>query len=267
MNLQHLRHRIQKSLAQRGTLGTMAVASKKLFRRRPKTSEPPKSYLPVHPFDEQFGVDTSGLIPPEELRTGRREDLFNTGYFGVAPSAFRQILEQLPIEFEMFTFVDLGSGKGRALFVAAEYPFREIIGVELSPKLHAIAATNITRYRSPSQRCWKISSIMGDATKFAFPSGPLVIYLWNSFDGHVFDRVLANIEAALKSEPRELYILYIQPDLDALFERSEFLRKLWRREFQISAEDYAAHAFPPRVEICCAYQSIPPRTTPLTAPS
>jgi hypothetical protein len=52
--------------------------------------------------------------------------------------------------------------------------------------------------------------------------------------------------------------VYIQPDQDSLLETSSFWRKLWHDEFEISEEDYAAYAFPPRVEICTAYRSIFP---------
>ena len=188
------------------------------------------------------------------FRAENQEISYNTGYFGVAPSAFRQILDQLRLEFETYTFIDLGSGKGRALLIASEYPFHAITGVELSPKLHAIAVANITSYRGPAQRCRNIRSIEGDATEFPFPAGPLLVYLWNPFEAAVLTCVLANLEAALAREPRPAYIVYIQPDLEMLIDASGCWRKLWREEFRLSEEDYAAHAFPARVEICSVYQ-------------
>jgi SAM-dependent methyltransferase len=218
----------------------------------------PKEYAAVHPFDEQFGVETSSLISAEDLASGKTEDLYNAGYFGVAPSVFRQILMRLDLDFNKYTFVDLGSGKGRALLVASEYPFQAIIGVELSPELQAIAVANIARYRVPGQQCQNLRSIEGDATEFKFPDGSLVVYLWNPFEAPVFTRVLANLEATLARQPRETYIVYIQPDLEALLEASRSWRKLWRDEFQLSNEDYAAHAFPTRAETCSVYRSVLP---------
>jgi predicted RNA methylase len=41
------------------------------------------------------------------------------------------------------TFVDIGSGKGRALIIAAEYAFKRIIGVEYSPSLATICRRNL----------------------------------------------------------------------------------------------------------------------------
>ena len=107
-----------------------------------------RNFRAVHPFDERFGVETSGLI--YELPSGHQHDLHNNGYFAVAPSVFHSIMramvERLHLDFQRFGFVDLGSGKGRALLLASDYPFREVIGVELSPKLDRIARDNIARY-------------------------------------------------------------------------------------------------------------------------
>jgi hypothetical protein len=262
LNLRRLRYRLRKSLAQRGAIGTATALLKRGLRPAPKSVDLPKEYAAVHPFDEQFGVETSGLLFGEDLVSGNRRDLYNAGYFGVAPSAFRQILGRLQLDFERYTFVDLGSGKGRALLVASEYPFHAIAGVELSPMLHSIAVANIASYRG-AQRCRDVRAIQADATDFSFPAGPLVVYLWNPFEAPVLTRVLANLEAALAHEPRETYIVYIQPDLESLLEASQCWRKVWRDGIQMSDDDYAAHAFPARVEVCSVYRSVAGRSSPL----
>jgi SAM-dependent methyltransferase len=256
LNLRRIRHRLRKSLAQRGLFATARLLLQKGLRPPSRTSDPAKEYVPVHPFDQKFGVETSGLLFAEDLLSGSGKDLYNAGYFGVAPSVFRQILHRLQLDFEKYTFVDLGSGKGRALLIASDYPFRAIVGVELSPRLHAIAVANIAIYRASAQRCQNIRSVKGDATEYSFPDGSLVVYLWNPFEAPVFASVLANLEATLARDPREVYIVYVQPDLDQLLEASRFWRKLWRDEFQMSEEDYAAHAFPPRTEVCAVYRSV-----------
>jgi SAM-dependent methyltransferase len=257
MNLRRMRLKLQKSLEQKGAVGTAAMLFQKVLRPPARTVYPPKEYVAVHPFDEQFGVETSGLLFAEDLPSGTRRDVYNNGYFGIAPSAFTQILNRLQLNFEDFTFIDLGSGKGRALLIASQYPFRSIIGVELSPKLHEISLSNLAAFRG-AQRCPDVQSIRGDATEFPFPSGPLVIYMWNPFDGPVFTAVLANLEASLARDPREIFILYIEPNLDSVLEASSSWRKLWRAEFKMSDEDYAASAYPPRAEICSAYRSVLP---------
>jgi hypothetical protein len=256
LNLRRIRYRLRKSLAQRGAIATARVLLRKGLRPPARTNDKPKEYAAVHPFDHQFGVETSGLLFAEDLPSGSRKDLYNTGYFGVAPSVFRQIFHRLQLPFEKYTFIDLGSGKGRALLLASEYPFHAIVGVELCPKLHATAVANFAIYRGPAQRCRDIRSIAADVTEYSFPAGPLLVYLWNPFEAPVLTRVLTNLEADLARDPREVYIVYVQPDLDPLLEASSSWRKLWRDEFQMSETDYAAHAFPQRTEVCSVYRNV-----------
>lgn len=40
---------------------------------------------------------------------------------------------------EDYTFVDIGCGKGRAVLLASEVRFREIVGIELNTKLAVLA--------------------------------------------------------------------------------------------------------------------------------
>jgi tRNA1(Val) A37 N6-methylase TrmN6 len=49
------------------------------------------------------------------------------------------MLALLPINLDDYTIVDIGSGKGKLLLLASNYPFRRIIGVEYAPLLHEIA--------------------------------------------------------------------------------------------------------------------------------
>jgi SAM-dependent methyltransferase len=220
-----------------------------------------RSFRAVHPFDERFGVETSGLI--YELASGHQHDLYNNGYFAVAPSVFHSIMRAMPerlhVDYERFRFVDLGSGKGRALLLASEYPFREIIGVELSPKLDRVAKANIERYAEAKGGLIHrppVTSMRGDATEFPWPPGPLIVYMWNAFTRPVMERVLENLRASLKKQPRELYLVYIHPELESMIAGLPWLVRRWRDEFPMSDEDYEAWAFPNRAELCELYQAV-----------
>jgi hypothetical protein len=137
----------------------------------------------VHPFDMEYGTETSGLITGEELVSGRWNDLWNTAYYGISPSGFNQMLQALDFDWGRFTFVDMGSGKGRALLLASRFPFRQIVGVEIAPELSETAAANIQRFSAFWQRCREIESRTGDAAEFAYPTGffcfvPLSAFSW-----------------------------------------------------------------------------------------
>jgi SAM-dependent methyltransferase len=229
-----------------------------------------RSFRAVHPFDEHFGVETSGLI--YELPSGHQHDLYNNGYFAVAPSVFhaimRAMLERLQLDFRRFRFVDVGSGKGRALLLACDYPFHEIIGIELSPELDRIARSNIARYavaKGRPQPQPPVISMQGDATEFSWPSGPLIVYMWNAFTEPVMERVFHSLEASLKEEPRELYLVYIHPELEAMLTGLPWLLRLWREEFSMSDEDFEAWAFPTREEVCAIYKAVPAKALELVA--
>lgn len=215
-----------------------------------------RSYRAVHPFDERFGVETSGLIYPP--LSGHHHDAYNNGYFAVAPSVFHAVIgslgERLHLDYRRFTFVDVGSGKGRALLLAAEYSFQEIIGVELSPELDRVARSNIARYAPAAEA--RVSSFQGDAAEFLWPASPLVVYMWNSFTGPVMERVFQNLEASLQEHPRDLYLVYVHPELESMLSELPWLIRLWRDEFAMNDEDFAAWAFPTRAELCSVYQAL-----------
>ena len=62
--------------------------------------------------------------------------LFKEYRAAIEPARFRKVLASLQIAFHDYTFIDFGSGKGRALLLASEFPFKRIIGLEFSPELH-----------------------------------------------------------------------------------------------------------------------------------
>lgn len=149
--------------------------------------------------------------------------VFHSPYQPTDPALFHEMLDVLaqhacpdrPDEaFHDFTFLDLGSGKGRTLLMAADYPFRRIVGVELLPALHKIAQENLRQYKSESQKCFEIESVCGDASAFAFPEGPLVVYLFNPLPESGLRRMLGNLEQSLRANPRPVYVVYHNPLLE-----------------------------------------------------
>ncbi|HKM85548.1 MAG TPA: class I SAM-dependent methyltransferase [Terriglobales bacterium] len=152
--------------------------------------------------------------------------LFHSAYQPTDPALFREMMASLPIEFEPFTFVDLGSGKGRTLLMASEYPFRRIVGVELLPALHQIARENLARYKSESQKCFALEAVCGDAANFSLPAEPLVLYLFNPLPESGLRRVIANLDSSLRAHPRAVYVLYHNPLLERVLAGSVVLTKL-----------------------------------------
>jgi len=174
-------------------------------------------------YDWDFRVDTTAAT------VGWRERLlgmFHSPYQPTDPALFHEMLASLPIDFREFTFIDVGSGKGRALLLAANYPFRRILGVELLPALHRIAQENIRKFKSDSQRCFDIEAICQDARAFTFPPEATVLYLFNPLPEAGLVEMLRNLEASLRQHPRSVFVLYHNPLLEPVIDKSGLFKKL-----------------------------------------
>jgi SAM-dependent methyltransferase len=168
--------------------------------------------------------------------------VFHSPYQPTEPALFHEMLEALhklsQFDFQDFTFIDLGSGKGRTLLLASDYPFRRIVGVELLPALHQIAQENLRKYHSELQKCFALKSICADATAFPFPAEPTVLYLFNPFLESGLKRTLANLEESLRQNPRPVYVLYHNPLLEhVLGESAAFTKVGGTHQYSIYAVD------------------------------
>ena len=108
---------------------------------------------------------------------------------------FRGMMADLPIRFEDFVFIDGGSGKGRGLLLASEYPFQKVVGIELLGELHRVAERNIRAYQNsnmPSSQ--RIESIHTHAQDYEFPATALVLYFCNPLPEPALIRVLKRLE-------------------------------------------------------------------------
>lgn len=167
-------------------------------------------------FDWDFRVNTtSATVDWQDRLLG----LLHSPYQPTDPAWFHETLTNLKIDFAQFVFIDIGSGKGRALLMAADYPFRRVVGVELMPALHRIAQENIGKYKSASQQCFEVEAIFGDACDFALPPQPLVIYLFNPLPEAGLAELMANLERSLQQNPRPVYVIYHNPLLEHVLAR------------------------------------------------
>ena len=123
-------------------------------------------------------------------------------------SDFYSIMSQIHIDHSEFTFIDIGSGKGKLLLLASKYPFKQIVGVEYAPLLHSIALKNCAVFKSSEQRCSRITPLLSDALEYKIPHGPIVCFIGNALDPPTMKLVLQNIVHELFSEPRPMYIIY-----------------------------------------------------------
>ena len=156
------RRKISRSLRRRGLLGTArhamgrglvylkdALSPARRAVRRCKVARQAEFKAREAEFDHAHGVDTAGIVSLDTMEVvGPHRDECNY-YQGVDFDLLRERIAALGIDFPQYTFIDLGCGKGRALLIAAQFPFRQVRGVEFAPALHAVAEKNIAVDRGP----------------------------------------------------------------------------------------------------------------------
>src|SRR5262249_11762304 len=154
------------------------------------------------------------------------------------------------IDHSSYSFIDIGSGKGRVLLVAAEFPFRRVVGLEIGRELHEVAARNLGSDRLADRRqCRDVTSVWADATGVVYPDGDLVIFLNNPFPIPLLNRFLENLRAACATAPRDIlvvYMGYLRPEHPPVFLRHGFvILKCWRTS-SVSQHGCRIHALPLR---------------------
>jgi hypothetical protein len=172
-------------------------------------------------YDRSFGIDTAGVIEASELGTGASAK----GYHGMPPKIAEYMICQIAPRAKEFAFVDLGAGKGRVVLMAARYPFRKVIGVELSKSLCDIAWQNIQNGASRFHCVAPIEIIHADASTYAIPEGCCTLFLYNPFFGEIADRVVTNILRSFQTAPREIMILYYSDRFPARLLAPPFVKR------------------------------------------
>jgi SAM-dependent methyltransferase len=195
------------------------------------------------PFDEPFGTDTERSVTIADLDATGADVPALWRYWPTSRASFDAIMRDVDVPYERTAFVDLGSGKGRVLLMAAEYPFRSIIGVELSPALHRIAGDNVRRWRTATGGAAAIELECMDARDWEPPSGETLIYLFQPFPVETMRAVLDRLAGSLAAGPRPaIHIAYLNPLHHRLIVGSgAFALAHWGRATQKGAFDWAIY--------------------------
>lgn len=202
-----------------GTLGALKGMSKVLLQfLRESTPENRRRRYGDAEYDWDFHVDTTSAT------VGWRERLlggFHSPYQPTEPGLFDEMMTRLPADLSQFAFIDVGSGKGRVLLMAARYQFLRIIGIELMPELHRVAVANVEKLRALNQLGENVELLQMDATEYVFPAERMVIYLFNPLPEESLKKFLARLSQDLDAHPRDAYIVYHNPLLAHVVESNE----------------------------------------------
>ena len=215
----------------RGPLGAASLLVRELWGFvRDSTPERRRQRYGDMDYDwEQRINTTSGAVSWQARLLG----VFHSPYQPTEPALFREMMSTLPMDFREFTFVDIGSGKGRTLLMASQFPFRKIVGVELIAELHQAAEENVRAFSSGSTHAIssqngptpRIETLCEDARQFVFPQTPLVVYLFNPLPKEGLKSVIGNLEDSFRRVPRPIWIVYHNPLLESVLTESPMIAK------------------------------------------
>ena len=153
--------------------------------------------------EHYLGIDTSVWVPKLALGIDKPDSV---DYVPTPYAAIYSMLRRTPYGPSKSVFLDLGCGKGRAVAVAATFPFERIIGIELSGRLAELAKANIASLRH--RRAKQIDILHMDATAYEVPPEVNVIYFFNPFIGKDLRTVVGNIHRSYVNAPRPLFIIF-----------------------------------------------------------
>ncbi len=171
-------------------------------------------------LERRAGIETEGRISTTELGYA------NEDYVHYVPAAWfqlRRILRPSDVGPDD-VFIDYGSGMGRVVYQAAAwYPFKRVIGVELTAALTEVAQRNIDR-NADRLRCRDVELVTADALEYPVPDDVTVVYLNNPFFGDVFRKVMERLVESQTRRPRRLLVVYANPREESVLYELGFRR-------------------------------------------
>lgn len=198
-------------------------------------------YQSINRYHEwRLGVDTTGRVELASIGVRQQDsrDCMPIGY-----GALFHVLKRIPLPMSEVSFLDFGVGKGRAICAAATFPFKQVIGVELSAALVQTASANVERMRH--RKVARVDIRQGDAVEFDVPRDVNLIYFFNPFAGQTLSRVVNNIVRSHRDFPREIYVIFFNNDhFDKAVANMSGIRKVSQMTFypHISCGVYEAVA-------------------------
>ncbi len=181
-------------------------------------------------FDAMHGTDTAGSVEPADLGIGDAQTTRQAIRYLPSPLRVTNwMLDRIGIAPQTCSFVDLGCGKGRVLLLAAQRPFRNIVGVEISPGLAQFARGNVERFQPPSAHVRAITIANTDVRAFDMPAGDLLIHMYHPFDPAITAAVFERLAVPANAAPRRVVVAYLTytqsvPAVTAMFATFPWLR-------------------------------------------
>ncbi|MEJ7588402.1 MAG: class I SAM-dependent methyltransferase [Ferruginibacter sp.] len=159
--------------------------------------------------EKKYGIRTTGSDELKKIKAAGVDISHATLYMPANYLLLEEIFSKLPVK-PLDHFLDIGCGMGRALCVAAYNGFNNVTGIDFSTEFCSRAEENLkeTKKKFP---LLNYSVINNDAAIISIPADTDCIFFFNPFDEFIMKRVAVNILTSYKKNPREIFILYLNP--------------------------------------------------------
>lgn len=164
-------------------------------------------------YERLFGIKT--------MQIKKSDDAHNFHYQGASYLVLLELFKKLPDHTKIKNFIDIGSGKGRALFCAEYSGFNNLIGVELDNELVKIANENIKLYLLKRKES-NFEFTCENALNYVIPEGTAVFYFFNPFSEKIMQEVEKNISAYQHHNQSEIFIIYVNPQFKNVWIRAGY---------------------------------------------
>jgi len=170
-------------------------------------------------FDMKYKIDTINTEQLENLAIDSPNKAHGVYYEGTNAYIFKNAFSSFNVDASTSCFVDFGSGKGKAMFMAAEKGFRKVIGVEFSIELVEICRKNLEIFKAKSKGKTEFEIIHMDASQYEIPTEANLLFFSNPFNEILTTRVIENILSSYEKARREIWIIHLYPQGNMAFAR------------------------------------------------
>lgn len=162
-------------------------------------------------FDvEQQYPDTEFKKYIHVSKLGIDSRLYNS--YEACPDTIRLIVNSLEV-YPTDSVVDIGCGKGYAMYAMAQKPFSQIDGIEICPHLAETALHNLSAIFGKGDRRFHIYT--EDAALFDKWDDYTYAFMYNPFKEICMRMVIEHIRASIMRHPRHFSMIYYNPVLDS----------------------------------------------------
>lgn len=168
--------------------------------------------------EKKYGIKTTGYDNLQHLADKGIDTEHATIYMPAGYYMLENLLGEVAKLPNQKHFLDIGCGKGRAMFVAAHFGFTHITGIDISKPF--CEETEALMKRLPGN----VQALVqhADAFYYRIPKEIQVIFLFNPFDEVIMSGVVENILMSGEEHPRDIYIIYMNPQHKELFTEAGF---------------------------------------------